>query len=482
MLATSFHALRADPDGRVVCLGSGPRAPGPAQPIASGRLPDDPFPRIGVDRQGRRDEVVTFGDHTWHEPTLKVSFPGAAGALPVRDVRLRYASHAIERATDGRETLRMRLDDPVQPFTAWLCLRRRRRARRDRALARAREPRRADRAGRAARLRHAAPAGGPLGSAARVGRLGRGVPDRARAPAGRHDVAREPLGAHGLRAPPVLSCCPPRTSPAGEALGAVYFGQLAWSGSWRLAFEQRPNGALHVHGGYNPFDFALELAPGERHTTPALIHGACADGFSGASQRMHAFLCRHVLPRTRAARGPCARCSTTPGRRATSRSRSTARSRSRARAAAIGVELFCVDDGWFGGRRNDTAGLGDWTVSRDVFPTGLRPLADEVHRLGMKFGLWVEPEMVNPDSDLYRAHPDWVLHFPDRPRTEQRHQLILDFGRPGGARAPRARARAGGRRERRRLPEVGHEPLGDRAGQRRRARPSGGATPRACTR
>ena len=75
------------------------------------------------------------------------------------------------------------------------------------------------------------------------------------------------------------------------------------------------------------------------------------------------------------------------------------------------------------------AGLGDWTVSPDVFPRGLGPLIDEVHDLGMQFGLWVEPEMINPDSDLYRSHPDWVLHFPGRPRTEWRYQLILDFGR-----------------------------------------------------
>jgi alpha-galactosidase len=100
------------------------------------------------------------------------------------------------------------------------------------------------------------------------------------------------------------------------------------------------------------------------------------------------------------------------------------------KAAAIGVELFCVDDGWFGARRSDNAGLGDWVVSRDIFPEGLEPLVEEVHRLGMEFGLWVEPEMVNPDSDLYRQHPDWVLHFPGRERTEARNQLILDFGRP----------------------------------------------------
>ncbi|MEX2206000.1 MAG: alpha-galactosidase [Myxococcota bacterium] len=427
VLATSYHALRADRDGRVVCLGCGPRAPGPARPIASGLLPDDPFPRIGVDRQGRRDEVVTFGDHTWHEPTLKVSFPGAAGALPVRDVRLRYASHALERATDGRETLRIRLDDPVQPFSAWLCLR----------VDAAHDviERWLELENRGAR-------------AVLVEQLGFGT---LHLPAGRWDLlhasggwaaefqserVRLPVGTTSLESRSVHTGFVHHPyyllSPADgatEQSGTVYFGQLAWSGSWRLAFEQRPNGALHVHGGYNPFDFALELAPGERHATPALIHGACADGYSGASQRMHAFLCERVLPHTDPPEPvrPVLYNSWEASYFALSLESQIALAR---KSAAIGVELFCVDDGWFGGRRNDDAGLGDWTVSPDVFPTGLRPLADEVHRLGMKFGLWVEPEMVNPNSDLYRAHPDWVLHFPDRPRTEQRHQLILDFGRP----------------------------------------------------
>ncbi len=427
VLRTSFHALRADPDGRVVCLGSGPRAPGSELPIASGRLPDDPFPRIGVDRQGRRDEVVTFGDHTWHEPTLKVSFPGEHGGPPVRDVRLRYASHAIERAEGDRETLRVRLDDPVQPFTVWLCLR---------------IDAECDVIERWLELENRG------AHTVLVEQLGFGT---LHLPAGRWDLvhcsggwaaefqierARLPVGTTSLESRSVHTgfvhhpffLLSPSASPAGEAHGIVHFGQLAWSGAWRLAFEQRPNGALHVHGGYNPFDFALELAPGARHTTPALIHGACADGFSGASQRMHAFLSRRVLPCGPSAESrPVLYNSWEASYFALSLESQVALAR---RAAAIGVELFCVDDGWFGARRNDNAGLGDWTVSPDVFPTGLRPLADEVHALGMKFGLWVEPEMVNPDSDLYRAHPDWVLHFPGRPRTEQRHQLILDFGRP----------------------------------------------------
>jgi alpha-galactosidase len=88
-----------------------------------------------------------------------------------------------------------------------------------------------------------------------------------------------------------------------------------------------------------------------------------------------------------------------------------------------------MDDGWFGQRKTDHAGLGDWYVNAEKFPNGLKPLIDKVHALGMDFGLWVEPEMVNPDSDLYRKHPDWVLNFPGRPRSEQRNQLVLNLAR-----------------------------------------------------
>ena len=99
-------------------------------------------------------------------------------------------------------------------------------------------------------------------------------------------------------------------------------------------------------------------------------------------------------------------------------------------AAGIGVERFVLDDGWFGGRRDDRAGLGDWTVSPAAWPDGLAPLIEHVRGLGMDFGLWFEPEMVNADSDLVRAHPDWVLAVQDRPLREFRHQLVLDVGRP----------------------------------------------------
>jgi alpha-galactosidase len=99
-------------------------------------------------------------------------------------------------------------------------------------------------------------------------------------------------------------------------------------------------------------------------------------------------------------------------------------------AADVGVERFVLDDGWFGGRRDDTAGLGDWWVSDAVWPTGLGPIVDHVRALGMEFGLWVEPEMVNPDSELYRTHPEWTLTTEGYEPVLGRNQLVLDVGRP----------------------------------------------------
>ena len=110
--------------------------------------------------------------------------------------------------------------------------------------------------------------------------------------------------------------------------------------------------------------------------------------------------------------------------------RADAQMRLAERAARMGVELFVVDDGWFGARHSDRAGLGDWTVNPEKFPNGLEELIDRVHALGMDFGLWVEPESVNPDSDLYRAHPDWIHRLDGREPMTQRNQYLLDFGKP----------------------------------------------------
>lgn len=212
-----------------------------------------------------------------------------------------------------------------------------------------------------------------------------------------------------------------------EENGPVWFGALGWSGSWRISIGEDVLGKVRIAGGYNPYDFAWALKPGETLETPVFYAGYSGDGMGGASRLLHRYELARILPD---APQPKLRpvlynsweatefAVDEPGQMALAE-----------RAARIGVERFVVDDGWFGQRNTDHAGLGDWVVNRRKFPNGLKPLIDKVHGLGMQFGLWVEPEMVNPDSDLYRAHPDWAMHFDGRPRTEGRNQLVLNLAR-----------------------------------------------------
>jgi alpha-galactosidase len=219
-----------------------------------------------------------------------------------------------------------------------------------------------------------------------------------------------------------------RDAKATETDGDVWFGQLAWSGSWRITVEQDTLQQVRITGGFNPFDFGYRLQPGESLETPVFYAGHTQHGYGEASRLLHQFQIAHILPHAPQPRlRPVIYNSweatefdvTEQGQIALAEN-----------AARIGVERFVMDDGWFGQRKNDHAGLGDWYVNRDKFPRGLKPLIDRVHALKMDFGLWVEPEMVNPDSDLYRAHPDWVIHFPGRPETEARNQEVLNLAVP----------------------------------------------------
>ncbi|MEO8737284.1 MAG: alpha-galactosidase [Edaphobacter sp.] len=210
--------------------------------------------------------------------------------------------------------------------------------------------------------------------------------------------------------------------------GGVWFGALGWSGSWQITVEQDLLQQVRVTGGFNAFDFGYRLQKGEHLQTPYFYGGYSSHGIGGASRMLHRFEIDSLLPH---APKPKLRPVLYNSWEATEfRVDEAGQIALAEKAAGIGVERFVMDDGWFGQRKDDHAGLGDWYVNPQKFPHGLKPLIDKVHSLNMDFGLWVEPEMVNPDSDLYRKHPDWVLNFPGRPRTEARNQLVLNLARP----------------------------------------------------
>ncbi|SEG16854.1 alpha-galactosidase [Nonomuraea solani] len=214
---------------------------------------------------------------------------------------------------------------------------------------------------------------------------------------------------------------------ATEESGRVYSGTLHWSGSWRLLAQRELDEPAQIlfgwgHEGFGP----RRLEPGEVLTTPVSSGLFTADGFGAMSHAWHEYALRHVLPNSGELRPVLFNSWEATGFDVDEQGqRALAR-----KAAALGCELFVLDDGWFGRRSSDRAGLGDWWVNTDRFPGGLKPLIDEVHALGMGFGLWIEPEMVNPDSDLYRAHPEWTYHHAGREPHTMRNQLVLNLARP----------------------------------------------------
>lgn len=448
ILRSSYYAFQIDHAERVVHLGWGAR-PANASPddVIHGEAARMTYEETAsFITQFRPDEVLTFGDVTSYQVTLKANFPslprplqdGEVLHLPIRDLRLRYVDHvSVTDAQPGlspthglplknatpRETLRVRLTDPVHNLFVTVCYRL---APEHDIIERWLELENAGADSVSFEVCNFAALHLPNGTNELTYVSGTWAreftPHRQRLSPGTHVMESRNLQTSHFANPFFMLN---RPGQAWEETGTVYFGALAYSGAWQIAIEQTPTWAVRIHAGYHPFDFQLDLAPGEKHTTPALVCGVSAEGWGGASRRLHAFTHDYVLPQPTHLR-PVLYNSWEATYFNVNYEGQVELAR---KAAALGVELFCVDDGWFGARRSDRVGLGDWVVRADAFPDGLEQLVTEVHRLGMRFGLWVEPEMVNPDSDLYRQHPDWVLHFPGRVRTEARHQLILDFGR-----------------------------------------------------
>lgn len=220
---------------------------------------------------------------------------------------------------------------------------------------------------------------------------------------------------------------------ADEEHGEVYGFSLVYSGSFLAQAEVDQFRSTRVSMGLNPFDFEWLLEPGESFQTPEAVMVYSAAGLGGMSRTYHR------LYRTRLCRG-----------RYRDRERPVLVNNWEATyfdftadkiealaggAAELGIELLVLDDGWFGKRNDDRSSLGDWFVNTEKLPGGLADVAKRVNAQGVQFGLWFEPEMISPDSELYRAHPDWCLHVPERRRTQARSQLILDFSREDVCRA-----------------------------------------------
>lgn len=213
-----------------------------------------------------------------------------------------------------------------------------------------------------------------------------------------------------------------------ENVGEAFCFGLVYSGNFKGQTEQNSEKILRVQLGINDFDFKWTLYPNEEFQTPEAVSVWSGEGFNKMSQTLHTVI------RKRLCRGKY-RDSSRPvllnNWEATYFDFDEEKIVNIARSAKeLGVELMVLDDGWFGKRNDDLRSLGDWYPNLEKLPNGITGLAERVSELGMKFGLWFEPEMISPDSDLYRAHPDWAIQIKGRTAGLSRHQLVLDLSRP----------------------------------------------------
>ncbi len=215
---------------------------------------------------------------------------------------------------------------------------------------------------------------------------------------------------------------------ADEHHGKVYGNTLVWSGNFDAATEVSCYGQTRLTLGINSEDFRWNLQAGETFTTPEAILCFSHQGFNGMSQAFHRFVREHII------RGPWQYRERPIVANSWEAAYFNFTEESIVRFAKdcvkLGAELIVLDDGWFGKRDKDNCSLGDWLITdTKKLPNGIKGLADKIHALGAKFGLWVEPEMISPNSELFRAHPDWALGVPDHKRSQQREQYVLDLSR-----------------------------------------------------
>ena len=248
---------------------------------------------------------------------------------------------------------------------------------------------------------------------------------RENTPVGAAKVVNESLtGASSNRHNPGFLLC---ESDATEDAGRVYGFNLVYSGNHYAAAQQSLQGLTRVMQGINPSNFTETLAPGEVFETPEAVLAVSDAGFGGLSLAMHRFVNDHIVPEYWRGRPRPVLYNSWEG--CMFRFNHHRLVDLADRAKKLGCELFVLDDGWFGERNHDRAGLGDYTVNKKKLPFGMEGLSKAVRDRGLEFGLWFEPESVNPDSDLYRAHPDWALTDEFQP-VLGRNQLLLDLTKP----------------------------------------------------
>jgi len=212
---------------------------------------------------------------------------------------------------------------------------------------------------------------------------------------------------------------------ADEDHGECYGINLIYSGNHYECLEACSYDNSRLVWGINPAGFDYVLKPKDNFEAPEAVMTFSADGFNGISAHMHSFVREHIV---RGAWKKKARPVLLNSWEAAYFNISESKLLSLAKAAkSVGCELFVMDDGWFGHRNDDSSSLGDWVVNKDKLPGGIEGIASKVNALGMDFGIWVEPEMVNEDSDLYRKHPEWVISVPGRAHSTGRNQMILDL-------------------------------------------------------
>ena len=214
---------------------------------------------------------------------------------------------------------------------------------------------------------------------------------------------------------------------ATEDSGDVYGFNLIYTGNHQTTVELGRQGLVRITGGVSPYCFLWEVKPGESFETPEAVLTYSARGKNGMSQNFHAFVQKRVV---RGQWQTVERPILINNWEANFfQFRQNSLLRLAGQGKRLGCELFVLDDGWFGARNTDTAGLGDYTVNRKKLPNGLSGLGRRINDRGMRFGLWFEPENVNDDSDLYRAHPEWAVQRPNRTPSLGRHQKLLDLTR-----------------------------------------------------